>query len=64
MALLCGGIDRDLAQLFGRWKSDAMLVYLHVQAVPIVTRLTQAMVQGGFTMKSPRTLPPDTQPSD
>lgn len=57
MALLCGGIDRDLAQLFGRWKSDAMLVYLHVQAVPIVTRLTRAMVQGGFTMKPPRALP-------
>jgi hypothetical protein len=32
MALLCADVDSDRIRLLGRWKSDEMLRYLHVQA--------------------------------
>ena len=32
-ALLCANIDRDAIMLLGRWKSDAMLRYLRIQAL-------------------------------
>ena len=31
-ALLCANVDSDAIQLLGRWKSDAMLRYLRIQA--------------------------------
>jgi hypothetical protein len=34
MALLNGGVDTDIIRLIGRWRSDKMLRYLHVQAEP------------------------------
>ena len=58
MALLCAQIDTDLIQLVGRWRSDSMLRYLHVQAAPIMSPLASAMTQGGdFTFH-----PLDPQP--
>ena len=36
-ALLLIGVDSNLIRLLGRWQSDAMLRYLHVQAAPIRT---------------------------
>jgi hypothetical protein len=47
MALLCAGIDSDIIRLVGRWRSDEMLRYLHVQALTHTTRLAAAMVQHG-----------------
>jgi len=47
MALLCANTDPDIIRLVGRWKSDEMLRYLHVQALPHITRLAQDMVQHG-----------------
>jgi hypothetical protein len=38
-ALLCAQIDRDTIKLIGRWKLDAMLRYLHAQAVPAMNTL-------------------------
>ncbi|EJK56394.1 hypothetical protein THAOC_23722 [Thalassiosira oceanica] len=35
MAMLCDGLDTDHIKLFGRWRSDELLTYLHVQAEPI-----------------------------
>ncbi len=32
MALLCAHVDTDIIRLVGRWRSDEMLCYLHVQA--------------------------------
>jgi len=32
MALLCGRVDPSIIQLVGRWRSDVMLRYLHLQA--------------------------------
>ncbi len=36
MALLCAHVDTDRIRLLGRWYSDKMLRYLHVQAYPVV----------------------------
>jgi hypothetical protein len=51
MALLCARVDTDLIQLLGRWRSDVMLRYLHVQAQPVMSNFARLMVQGGqFTL--------------
>eukprot|EP00978_Attheya_sp_CCMP212_P048708 scaffold563816_cov169-Attheya_sp.AAC.1 len=47
MALLCARVDPDWIQLMGRWKSDAMLDYLHVQAAPIMQDFAARMLNGG-----------------
>jgi hypothetical protein len=36
MALLCAQVDTDVIRLLGRWRSDEMLRYLHVQAEPVM----------------------------
>jgi hypothetical protein len=46
-ALLCAGIDSDRIRLVGRWRSDEMYYYLHVQAQPVMTGLSAAMLRGG-----------------
>ena len=43
MALITARIDSDLIRLLGRWQSDAMLRYLHVQAVPVLQNFARAM---------------------
>ena len=47
MALLCAGINSDRLRLIGRWQSDEMFRYLHVQAQPIMNGLAAAMIRGG-----------------
>jgi hypothetical protein len=39
MALLCAKVDTDMIRLLGRWRSDEMRCYLHVQAFPLVAPL-------------------------
>ena len=46
-ALLCAGVDSDILRMVGRWKSDEMFRYLHVQAHPIMNSLATAMLNGG-----------------
>jgi hypothetical protein len=46
-ALLCSGVDTDVIQLLGRWKSDAMLRYLRVAAHAHSTNLAQGMLTAG-----------------
>ena len=52
MALLCANIlDSDCIRLLGRWRSDEMLRYLHVQAEPIMHHFSSRMLAGGnFTL--------------
>jgi hypothetical protein len=51
MALLCTRVDANTIRLLGRWRSDEMLRYLHVQAVPLVTPLANQMLrQGSYTL--------------
>jgi hypothetical protein len=47
MALLNGGVDTDIIRLIGRWRSDEMLRYLHVQAEPLMRGHSALMVSGG-----------------
>jgi len=46
-ALLCSGADAVIIQLVGRWRSDAMLRYLRVQANNITNDHSQAMLKHG-----------------
>ena len=46
-ALLCAGIDKDAIQLLGRWKSDAMLRYLRIQAASVAFNYAQVMLNHG-----------------
>jgi len=47
MALLCARVDSDVIRLLGRWRSDEMLRYLHVQALPILAPLASQMLHHG-----------------
>ena len=47
MALLCGGIGADRLRLIGRWRSDEVYRYLHVQAQPIMAGVAATMLRGG-----------------
>jgi hypothetical protein len=51
MALLCADVDTDRIRLLGRWRSDEMLRYLHVQAEPVMRHFASRMLTGGhFTL--------------
>ena len=47
MARLCSGVDNDIISLIGRWRSDEMLRYLHVQAEPIMRNFSKLMISHG-----------------
>ncbi len=47
MALLCAHVDTNSIQLLGRWRSNEMLRYLHVQAQPLMQNFSRLMLQGG-----------------
>ena len=53
MALLCAGVDSDRIRLIGRWRSDEMYRYLHVQAQPVMNGLAAAMLRGGSFRLTP-----------
>jgi hypothetical protein len=49
MSLITARIDSDVIRLLGRWQSDSMLRYLHVQAIPVLQNFARAMnVRGHF----------------
>ena len=43
---MCAGIDSDRIRLIGRWRSDEMYRYLHVQAQPVMSGVAAAMFRG------------------
>ena len=47
MALLCSGVNTDIISLIGRWRSDEMLRFLHVQADPIMRKYSKLMIIHG-----------------
>lgn len=60
MALLCANVDTDRIRLIGRWRSDEMLRYLHVQAEPVMRNFSSQMLTGGHFALIPNhaVLPP------
>lgn len=60
MALLCARVDADVIKLVGRWRSDQMLRYLHLQAYPQMHTFATLMVQhGSFHLLHNQPLPPE-----
>ena len=53
MALLCAGVGADRIQMVGRWRSDELYRYLHVQAQQVMTGLSAAMLHGGHFQLAP-----------
>lgn len=58
MALLCSNADPCTIQLLGRWKSDAMLRYLSIQAEPVTRGFSTRMVKAGDYRLIPNQLVP------
>jgi hypothetical protein len=58
MALLCARVDDNIIKLVGRWRSDQMLRYLHLQAYPHMHTFANLMVTGGsFRLLHRQTIP-------
>jgi hypothetical protein len=56
--MLCGKIDFDSIQMMGRWHSDAMMRYLHIQAQPIINKYAAKMYnRGTYTFLPDETVP-------
>jgi hypothetical protein len=53
MALLGAKVDTDMIRLVGRWRSDEMLRYLHVQAEPTMRDYSSRMLQHGTFVLHP-----------
>ena len=63
MALLCAQIDSNVIKLVGRWRSNEMLRYLHLQAYPLMGDLAPRMISGGkFQLISHQTIPAAAAP--
>lgn len=57
-ALLLAKIDPDIIRLIGRWRSDEMLRYLHVQAAPLMAQYSRRMLDAGnYTLIPNQTVP-------
>jgi hypothetical protein len=57
MALLRAKIDPTEIKIMGRWKSDAMMIYLHRSALDTVTFASKMLVGGRFTIARHREYP-------
>ena len=57
-ALLLAKVDSDIIRLIGRWRSDEMLRYLHVQAAPLMAQYSRRMLEAGtYTLIPNQTVP-------
>ena len=58
MSLLCARIDTNIIKMVGRWRSDAMFRYLHLQSYSLMHSLAPCMLQSGsFTLVHNQNLP-------
>lgn len=57
-ALLLARVDTDVIRLIGRWRSDEMLRYLHVQAYPLMRNYSRLMLDAGDYTLIPNQLVP------
>ena len=57
-ALLLARVNPDVIRLIGRWRSDEMLRYLHVQAYPLMRDYSQRMLSAGTYTLIPNHLVP------
>ena len=52
-ALLCADVDEQKIRMLGRWQSDAMMRYLHLQAQPVMRHFARLMLDGGNYVVEP-----------
>lgn len=52
-ALLCADVDDQKIRMLGRWQSDAMMRYLHLQAQPVMRHFARLMLDGGNYVVEP-----------
>ena len=45
--ILYSGVDSKIINLIGRWRSNKMLRYLHVQVEPLMRKFSQIMLMHG-----------------
>jgi len=57
-ALLLAQVDPDIIRLIGRWRSDEMLRYLHVQAYPLMKDYARRMLSSAAVTLIPNHLVP------
>ena len=57
-ALLLARVDPDVIRLIGRWRSDEMLRYLHVQAAPLMREYSRQMLLAGTYSLIPNQMVP------
>jgi hypothetical protein len=58
MALLHGKVDLSNIRIMGRWHSDAMMHYIHVQAQPILGNYAARMFsEGNYSFLPDETVP-------
>jgi hypothetical protein len=63
MALLCARVDPDIIRLVGRWRSDEMLRYLHLQAYPLMRSFARRMCSAGhFSLLPDQDVAPEAAP--
>ena len=63
MALLCARVDTDIIRLVGRWRSDEMLRYLHLQAYPLMRTFARRMLSSGnFSLLPDQDIAPEAVP--
>jgi hypothetical protein len=63
MALLCARVDTDIIHLVGRWRSDEMLRYLHLQAYPLMRTFARRMIAAGhFSLLPDQDVAPEAVP--
>ena len=56
--LLLAKVDPDVIRLIGRWRSDEMLQYLHVQAYPLMRDYARQMLSARMYTIIPNHLVP------
>jgi hypothetical protein len=63
MALLCACVDPNIIRLVGRWRSDEMLCYLHLQAYPLMRSFARRMCSAGhFSLLPNQDVAPEAVP--
>ena len=59
MALLVGGCDANVIKLLARWRSNAMMRYLHQRATPIAQKLATSMFHSDYSFLPDAGVPAD-----
>ena len=57
MALLVAGVDPDIIQILGRWRSNKMFRYLHLSGEPIVKDFASRMLRADYTLAPSQLVP-------